>query len=372
MKDVMRRTRGDRAWPLVAMAGLVAAAVSAQEPADRRGAVQEEALVERVVVDAHVTGPDGSAIPSLGPEDFLVKVDGKAVPLEAVDWLPAGTPEVDPRVISALGPSEAEATASADVPPGRVIVLFFETDHEISRLMGLLRMGIQARRFLSTLEPTDRVAVVSYDTHLKLRQDFTVRPREARARRARRDPPGRRGRARSGQPPVAVARISIPPSRARCATPERALELVARALRSIPGGKSMLFFGWGLGTVGGLSGPNASESEAWTDAMHRMAEARVNIFTLDVTDADYHSLEGSIQQIADLTGGHYEKTHLFPELALDRVKRRSQAATSSFSSSRRRRGASTRSRSPRRAQGTRLRPAVLRGLSARRPYRRRS
>ena len=55
--------------------------------------------------------------------------------------------------------------------------------------------------------------------------------------------------------------------------------------------------------------------------MHRMAEARVDIFTLDVTDADYHSLEGSIQQIADLTGGHYEKTNLFPDLAMDRVGR---------------------------------------------------
>jgi VWFA-related protein len=320
MKVLMGRTRIDRAWPLVAMAGLVAAMVSAQEPADRRGAVQEEALVERVVVDAHVTGPDGSAIPSLGPEDFLVKVDGKAVPLEAVDWLPAGTPEVDPRVISALGPRDAEATGSADVPPGRVIVIFFETDHEISRLMGLLRMGIQARRFLSTLDPTDRVAVVSYDTHLKLRQDFTSdRAKLERAVHAA----IRRGDAAEPDPeshPSLSGGLDPAESR-RCATPERALELVARALRSIPGGKSMLFFGWGLGTVGGLSGPNASEIEAWTEAMHRMAEARVNIFTLDVTDADYHSLEGSIQQIADLTGGHYEKTHLFPELALDRVKR---------------------------------------------------
>ena len=96
---------------------------------------------------------------------------------------------------------------------------------------------------------------------------------------------------------------------------------MARALAPIPGGKSLLFFGWGLGTVGGLSGPNASEQQAWTDAMHRMAEARVNIFTLDITDADYHSLEGSIQQIADLTGGHYEKTHLFPDLVMDRIGR---------------------------------------------------
>ncbi|MGE5413721.1 MAG: VWA domain-containing protein [Syntrophomonadaceae bacterium] len=306
-----------RAVPLALW--LAAAAAAAQEPADRRGEVREEAIVERVVVDAHVTNADGSPIPGLGPSDFVVEVDGAPVALEAVDWLPAGTPEVDPQALSALDPS-AGAAASPDVPPGRVIIIFFETDHEISRLHGLLRMGIQARRFLGTLDPTDRVAVVSYDTHLKLRQDFTNdRGKLERAIYAA----IRRGEAAPPDPDShpSLARFLDDGEARRCATPERALELVARAVRSIPGGKSMLFFGWGLGTVGGLSGPNASEQQAWTEAMHRMAEARVNIFTLDVTDADYHSLEGSIEQIADLTGGHYEKTHLFPELVMDRVAR---------------------------------------------------
>jgi len=306
-----------RAVPLVL--GLVAFAARAQEPADRRGEVHEEALVERVVVDAHVTNPDGSPIPSLGPSDFTVTVDGKPVALESVDWLPAGTPEVDVR---ALGGADASAAppVSPDVPPGRVIILFFETDHEISRLHGLLRMGLQARRFLGTLDPTDRVAVVSYDTHLKLRQDFT-------SDRAKLESAVYEA-IRRGDPPAAdpdshpsLARFLDDREARRCATPERALELVARAAATIPGGKSMLFFGWGLGTVGGLTGPNASEQQAWIEAMHRMAEARINIFTLDVTDADYHSLEGSIEQIADLTGGHYEKTHLFPELVMDRVAR---------------------------------------------------
>ena len=304
----MRRRR-----PAAALLGFAAVAAAAQEPADRRGAVQEEALVERVIVDAHVSEADGTPIPSLGPADFLVKVDGKPIALESVDWLPAGTPEIDPRILS-------ELAAPPDLPPGRVIVLFFETDHETSRLLGLLRMGIQARRFLTTLQPTDRVAVVSYDTHLKVRQDFTSdRARleqaiHAAIRRADASPPDPNSHPSFG-------RFLDPEESRRCATPERALEMVARALARIPGGKSLLFFGWGLGTVGGLTGPNASEMQAWTEAMQRMAEARVNIFTLDVTDADYHSLEGSIQQIADLTGGHYEKTHLFPDLAMDRVGR---------------------------------------------------
>lgn len=306
---------------LAAALALGAASLGAQEPADRRGEVHEEAVVERVIVDAHVMKPDGAPIPSLGPLDFLLKVDGKPVALESVDWLPTGTPEIDANVLAAMTPpGQNAALASPDIPPGRVIVLFFQTDHEISRLNGLIRMGIQARRFLGTLDPTDRVAVVSYDTHLKLRQDFTSdrakldRAIHAAIRRGDASPP-------DPESHPSLARYLDGEESRRCATPERALEMVARALAPIPGGKSMLFFGWGLGTVGGLSGPNASEQQAWADAMHRMAEARVDIFTLDVTDADYHSLEGSIQQIADLTGGHYEKTNLFPDLAMDRVGR---------------------------------------------------
>ena len=63
-------------------AALLAAAAAAQEPPDRQGAVQEEVVVERVVIDAHVIGHDGNPIPDLTPEDFRVKIDGRSVVLE--------------------------------------------------------------------------------------------------------------------------------------------------------------------------------------------------------------------------------------------------------------------------------------------------
>lgn len=297
----------------------LAATVAAQEPADRRGAAEERVFVERVVVDAHVTGQDGAAIPGLGPSDFVLKVDGKPVAIESVDWLASGTPEIDAATIAAVSPGDGSATAT-EYAPGRLIVLFFQTDHDASRLTGLLRMNIQARRFLETLEPTDRVAVVSHDSRLNVHQDFT----DDRSKLDRAiDAAIRRGAPRAadgdGHPSLA-RRLDADEARA-CGSPERALELVARALAPIPGGKSLLYFGWGLGTRGGLAGPNASEQQAWGDAMLRMEQARTVIFTLDVTDADYHSLEGSIQQIADRTGGRYEKTHIFPGLAMERVKR---------------------------------------------------
>jgi hypothetical protein len=68
-------------------------------------------------------------------------------------------------------------------------------------------------------------------------------------------------------------------------------------------------------------GPNLNEQVAYEDAIAALSRARITIFTLDVTDADYHSLEDRIATLAEVTGGTYEKTHLFPGLALERVRR---------------------------------------------------
>lgn len=303
----------------VAIASIAVGVAVAQEPADRRGSVREQALVERVVVDAYVTAPDGYPIPNLTPSDFLVRVDGKPVALESVDWLPAGVAEVDVSALESLSPAP-DAAARPEFPPGRLIVMFFQTDEDDSRLIGLMRMALQARRFVATLLPTDRVAVVSFDSHLKLRQDFTAdRGKLERAIDAsimRGDPPDP-----DPESHPSLARHLDPVAARKCAIPELALALIARALAPIPGGKSMLFFGWGLATVGGSGGQNRKEWEAWVAALRGMAEARTNVFSLDVTNAVYHSLEVYLQQLSDLTGGRYEKTHIFANLAMDRVRR---------------------------------------------------
>jgi VWFA-related protein len=297
-----------------------AAGAAAQEPPDRRGAVSEQAFVERVVVDAYVTGSDGNPIPNLTPADFRVHVDGKPVTLESVDWLPAEAAEIDAAPPEQAGSFEERAGWRSDVPPGRLIIMFFQTNYEPSRLIGLIRMAAQARRFLDHMLPTDRVAVASYDSHLKLRQDFTddhekiVRAINASLRTGQEPEPD------PGSRPALARHLNHLAAR-RAATPERALALLAEALTPIPGGKSMLYFGWGLGTVGGLGGPNLSEAKAWLAALKGMAAARVNVFSLDVTDADYHSLEVHLEQLSDLTGGRYEKTNVFPNLAMERVQR---------------------------------------------------
>jgi len=283
----------------------------------RPGSFREEARVERVIVDAYVTDRYGDPIPGLGPADFRVRVDGRSLELESAEWIPADLPE--------LPIGEALSAAPADRPisiaaPGRLIVFFFQTDFETSRLVGLVRMGLQARRFLEDLLPTDRVAVVSYDSHLKLRQDFTSDHRRIREALFHAIRTGEQAPIETGDFPSIVEHFDFTAAR-DAATPERGLFVLARALAPIAGGKTMLFFGWGLGTVGGMTGPNLAERRDFGNALRALAAARTNIFTLDVTDADYHSLEVHLQNLSDLTGGIYQKTHIFPNLAMDRVRR---------------------------------------------------
>ena len=323
-KSIFRETRGLR--PSIApalwlsLAGwLVAGASGAQTRTDasRPGTYRDEARVERVILDAHVTDRRGEALPGLSPVDFELKVDGAVVPLESADWIPAGEPEVP---LLAPADSSAPDTRPREAAPGRLLIFFFQTDYTTSRLIGLVRMGLQARRFLDTLLPSDRVAVLSFDSHLKLRQDFTGdRPRILAAIHAS---------LRTGSPEPCAPEPG--PSLARhfdysaardAVTPEGALALIARAAAPIPGGKEMLFFGWGLQTIGGMSGPNPRDRIDFAEAVPALARARITIFSLDVTNADYHSLEGTLSNISDLTGGTYAKTHIFPGAAMDSVRR---------------------------------------------------
>ncbi|HEY7113482.1 MAG TPA: VWA domain-containing protein [Thermoanaerobaculia bacterium] len=290
-----------------------------QQIPDRPGGYREEARVERVVVDAYVTGSDGEPMPDLTVEDFRVIVDGRRVALESAEWISAEASETAPAE-PAAGEAPAEEPRRDAPPPGRLLIFFFQTSFEPARLDGFLRMALQAHRFVRDMLPTDRIAVVSFDSHLKLRQDFTGdhakldQAIDAAILTGPPPPPD------PDSSPVLARHFDFYGAK-KAETPERALLLLARAAQPIPGAKSMLFFGWGLGTIGGMSGPNATEVRDYFAALRRIAAARISIFSLDVSTADYHTLETSLRIVSEATGGLYEKTHIFPRLAMDRVRR---------------------------------------------------
>jgi len=309
--------------PVAAAQALALASVLAAPsftPQDHPEGYREEARVERVIVDAYVRDNDGQPIPDLTRDNFIVRVDGHRVPIESADWISADMPEIVPLP----GDENAEAAqgegAPSGYPPGRLVIMFFQTSFVPSRLVGFLRMAMQAHHFVEGLLPTDRVAVLSFDSHLKLRQDFTgdhAKLNRAINQAILAGPPPEPDPDAS---PVLADHFDFYGAK-KAITPERALLLIARAAQPIPGAKSMLFFGWGLGTIGGMSGPIAEEERDYFAALRRLAAARISIFSLDVSDADYHTLETSLRLVSDATGGLYEKTNIFPKLAMDRVRR---------------------------------------------------
>ena len=59
----------------------------------------------------------------------------------------------------------------------------------------------------------------------------------------------------------------------------------------------------------------------WAAARAALDAARVSLFALDTTDADYHDLEVGLIAAAEQTGGFYAKTHIFPQGVIDRLER---------------------------------------------------
>jgi VWFA-related protein len=261
---------------------------------------REHVEVERVVVDVRVLADDNRALRGLTATDFAVRVDGRRVAIESADWA-GGTPAI------ALAPE------AAALVPGRSTVFFFQKDLHPSRTPGLFRMQDGAVHLLDTMGPEDRVAVASFDHHLELWCDFTSERETLRRIIQHSILFERRPTSMVVAEERSLARFYDPAAGRAAATPEEALEVLARALENVPGAKSIAFFGWGLGR---LTGGIVLMEPSYPAMVQALVRSRTTVFALDVTDADFHSLETGMQQIAEDTGGFYAKTHVFPAQAL--------------------------------------------------------
>jgi len=315
----------------VNFAAAAAAALLASMPLDAPPSGPDKDIrfpvgVERVVIDARAVDGRGSPIRGLSAAHFQVKVDGKPVSLESATWV-TGSPPEDFVPAAPTGPEDGVADGVVDhlpagdvvvggVPPGRLIVMLFQKDFDSSRAPGLLRMQSKAARFLDTLGPEDRVAVLSFDYHLKLWQDFTTDREKLKTAVRRTLFFGKFPSGQSGDTPSLAAEFDFEAAK-RAAEPETALLVIARALRPVPGPKDLVFFGWGMGT---MSGSRVFLDSDYGPAVQALLDARTTVFTLDVTDADYHTLEVGLEAVAADTGGFYAKTHLFPGLAMARLE----------------------------------------------------
>ena len=292
------------------LATLLLLAGAVQEPS-RPLALPEAASVERVFVDARVLD-GGRAVRGLRPEDFRVRIDGDLAELVSATWISA---EGAAPLAFAGRPDDSPSTA---VPvQGRLLVFFFQKDLHASRIGGLLRLLAESRRMVQGLGPDDLVAVLSFDTHLKLWCDFTA-DRKALQEVLEHDVlfEDRARYVEPGPDPSIAYHLSLSASRA-AATTETALRLIGEALQEVEGSKTLVFFGYGLGQ---LSGPGVAVHRDYDHARRALLESGVTVFSLDVTEADSHSLEVGLQDVAVETGGFYARTHVFSRQAMSRLE----------------------------------------------------
>jgi VWFA-related protein len=274
-----------------------------QKPAGR---YTERVDVERVLVDVRALDSKGRALVGLDADDFSVKIGGKPVPIESIMWVGGATSESGGSTPAAIG---------EDGRPGRSIIFLFQKDLEPSRIVGLMRMLVESRKFLDQLTPRDRVAVLSFDYRLKIWLDFTS-DRDAVRRVLEREILFKEPQPLQPASGVSLAsRLDLAVA-SKTYSIEKALHRIADALHDLPGSKSIVFIGHGFGRLGwtGVTMENGYE-----DAREALLAARTSVFSLDVSNADYHSLEVGLQLVSRETGGFYSRTHLFTEQAMNRL-----------------------------------------------------
>src|SRR4029077_8547702 len=131
---------------------------------------QEQITVERVIVDARVTNSVGDPITALKASDFIVKIDGKRATVESADWIAdtAAQREID----ETLSGGEALTPVPPSQSRGRLLIFLYQTDFARNnvRVRGQMKL-LQMDDWLDWVEPEDRMAVLSFGSHLKFRLD---------------------------------------------------------------------------------------------------------------------------------------------------------------------------------------------------------
>jgi len=270
--------------------------------------IEETIEVRRIIVDTRVIDLNNEIITDLGPNDFRVLVDGKEAPIESVTWI--GDEVASEEVLVDEDGNESKGTVTQ--PPGRLFVLFVQTDfaRNAHRVVGEMGVIASFHAFVKMLQPNDRVALLSFDSHLKLRLDFTT----DRAQLERLFPSVLAIDEPPPPPPVespSLAALLDPKEMKYAATSERGLILIARALRQVEGPKHLLLFGWGMGNR--MPGGAPVQTPDTLRAAGELAAARVTVcaFNFGLNG----ELSVGLMKVAADTGGFYSGSPVFSPLS---------------------------------------------------------
>lgn len=297
---------------LVALAAAVPAAAEQPTPT-----FHSEVSVVRVLTEVRVVDHRGDPVPDLAAADFTATLDGEPATVEDARWISTSSP-------APAGPAPTTAAhalpSPMPSPPAtepQLFVVLVQVGFHPSRLTGLVRVTNQARELVRDLPPSARVAVAVFDGHLTLATDLGAPRADAVAMLNARHLLGAEPvSAPAGEPSLAA---HLDAARAAEASNLSAgLAVLADGLAPLPGSKTVILLGWGIGR---FTASGVRLGHDYADAVSALAAARTTVFSLDITDADYHSLEVGLMAVADHTGGTYSRTNLFPRMAVQRLAR---------------------------------------------------
>jgi VWFA-related protein len=289
--------------------------VQEKPPVTPVGRVQERVTVGRVVLTGRVIDRFANTISGLAPSDFRLRVDGQEIPIESVEWIPARSAPA-PRLSVRPEASPQPAVENVPAAPPRRTVLLFQWEIAGQKDVGFVRMMRQAKMFVDSAGADDRIAVFGFGSSLRLLQDFTTD--HAAVEEAIEKVRSASWKGRSEEPGGATLSAAANGC-GRTDSIERALLCIGNALTELPGPKTMLFFGWTAATT----------RETWRDEypaiLDAIGRAETSVSVLDVSDGNRRGpkpvLLGSLKSLASDTGGTYNETFDFPDLARTRVER---------------------------------------------------
>ena len=281
----------------LALSALVALSALGQNP-PRFG---ENLDVNLVVLDAVVTDSRGHQILGLDKNDFIVKENGVAQPVESVEYFTNRT---------LLNEREEKAPFKVERTHDERYYIFFFDKPEEQQLWDRLAFARNAAKdFVNAMKPGDQIAVVGHDVRLKVYSDFTND--KAQLIRAIDDVSGSPRGLTSGSGPMMKA---IPEERLinETGTVYEALDLVGESVRGIRARKNLILFSAGIvdNSQQLVNGMVMNESRYYRPMIDSLNAANVTVYALNLQE-NYTSLpyvHQTLEQMTSATNGDYYRS----------------------------------------------------------------
>jgi len=278
--------------------------------------VAEEMRVERMVVDVRVLDRKGLPITDITADEIELTSRRQNLEVLSWQWMPNSAPTMARKPggeIVDLGTTEADDDAFwAPIKPGarteldgRIVVFFLQSDTGPQLTRYLQYAVLHLKEAIAELNPSDYVAVFSYDFKLNLHLDLTrTSPLlvEALENAATGTDPIDLG---SGTGRGSFADLINRYDADDAVNVEKALELVGDALAQFEGAKSVFFLGWGMGR---RMDTRKIKKPAYDPAVDALNAANASVYVIDYLRSELNADPNMLRQLATDTGGYYRQS----------------------------------------------------------------